>query len=192
MAADTTLARVMARDGRDRDARLSEAHTWLKRRFETLAPRLRHNPGWRGLAEDMAADGIKGGKGTPLTSRAVREIWSRVCEAVEAEETVRTRAARTSPRQGEAAQNLRLREQERSVDANQPPPVVTAPAPRLPVPSYPPPASRPVTPHLPHAADPRPHEELSEEEREAYAEAQILRLRRKVAEMSGHDPDEIR
>ena len=192
MAADTTLARVMARDGRDRDARLSEAHVWLKRRFETLAPRLRHNPGWRGLAEDMAADGIKGGKGTPLTSRAVREIWSRVCEAVEAEEAVRARAARTSPRQGEATQNLRVREPERGADADRPPPVVTTPAPKPPVPYYPPPTPRLPTPPLPHAPDPRPHEELSEEEREAYAKAQILRLRRKLAEMSGHDPDQIR
>ena len=182
----------MARDGRDRDARLSEAHVWLKRRFDTLAPRLRHKPGWRGLAEDMAADGIKGGKGMPLTSRAVREIWSRVCEVVEAEEAVRARAVRTSPRQGEAAQNLRLREHGRSVDANQPPPVVTTPVPSPPVPHYPPPMASPPAPLLRPDLAHRPHEELSEEEREAYAKAQILRLRRVLAEMSGHDPDEIR
>lgn len=191
MAADTTLARVMARDGRDRDARLSEAHVWLKRRYETLAPRLRHRPGWRGLAEDMAADGIKGGKGTPLTSRAVREIWSRVCEAVEAEEVVRARTARTSPRQGEATQNLRFREPERGANADRPPPVVTPPAPRPPVPHYsppPPPSASLLRPDLAL----RPFEELSEEEREEYARTQILRLRRRFAESSGHDPDEVR
>lgn len=140
----------------------------------------------------MAADGIKGGKGIPLTSRAVREIWSRVCEAVEAEEAVRARAVRTSPRQGEAAQSLQLREQGRSVDANQPPPVVTTPAPRPPVPHYPAPTLPPPKPLLRPDLASRPHEELSEEEREAYAKAEILRARRMLAEMSGHDPDEIK
>ena len=101
-------------------------------------------------------------------------------------------AARISMQEGWPAQKPRRREPERGKDADRPPPVVTASISRLPVPHYPPPALPPPKPLLQPELASRPHEELSEEEREAYAEAQILRLRRKVAEMSGHDPDEIR
>ncbi len=192
MTADTTLARVMARNGKDRDARQSEAYVWLKARFKTLSPRLRYKPGWCGLAEDMAVDGIKGGKGKPLTTRAVREIWSRVCNAVDAEEAARRNAAQTNARQGKTTQFLQSREPERGKDADRPPPVLTAPALRPPVPSYPPPVLPPPTPLLLPEIASRPHEDLSEEEREVYAKAQILRLRRRFAEASGHDPNEVK
>ncbi len=192
MADDKTLARVLARDGERVDGRQSEAFVWLRARFVKLAPRLRSQPGWRRVAEEMASDGIKGGKDRLLTGQAVRRIWPRVCRAVAAEEAARLNEKCLDMERKASAQKPRRREPERGANADRPPPVVTTPAPRPPVPSYPPPMPQPPTPHLLHAAGSRPHEELSEEEREAYAEAQILRLRRKLAEHSGHDPDEIR
>ena len=192
MVDDKTLARVIARDGEQVDGRQSEAFVWLRARFVKLAPRLRSQPGWRRVAEEMASDGIRGGKDRPLTGQAVRRIWPRVCRAVAVEEAARLNEKRLGMERKELAQKPRQREPERGVNADRPPPVVTTSAPRPPVPSYPPPMHQPSTPHLPHAAASRPHEELSEDEREAYAEAQILRIRRKLAERSGHDPDEIR
>ena len=192
MATDTTLRRLMARPKKGGDGGRTEAYAWLRVRFETLSPRLRNRPGWRGVAEEMATGGIKGGNGKPLTARAVMRIWPRVCQDVAAEEPWRVNTARSAMQEGELAQKPRNRESERGKDADRPPPVVTAPAPKPPVPHYPPPTLPPPVPLLRPDLASRPHEELSEEEREAYAEAQILRLRRKVAEMSGHDPDEIR
>lgn len=190
MTTDPTLTRMLARQRNSGDARQSEAYVWLRLRFEKLVPTLRNKPGWRVVAEEMAADGIKGGRGKPLTGRAVMRIWSRVCQAVAADEAWRTNAARGAMQEGELAQKPRSRESERGKDADRPPPVVTAPAPRPPVPHYPPPQTMPAQPvqgTLVH----RPYSELSEEEREALARANTLRLRRVIAQASGRDPNEI-
>lgn len=191
MADDKTLARLIAREG-EVDGRQSEAFVWLRARFVQLTPRLRSEPGWRRVAEEMSSDGVRGGKDRPLTGQAVRRIWPRVCRAVAVQEAARLKAEQLDMERKELAQKLRVREPERGVNADRLPPLVTAPAPRSPVPCYPPPAPRSPTPPLPHALDLRPHEELNEEEREAYAKAQILRLRRRLAEASGHDPNEIK
>ena len=85
MATDTTLHRVMTRPRTSGQGGRTEAYVWLRVRFEKLSPRLQNSPGWRGVAEDMAAGGIKGGNGKPLTARAVMRIWPRVCQDVAAD-----------------------------------------------------------------------------------------------------------
>ena len=136
---------------------------------------------WTHVCVDLEPLGLLDGKGKPPTPQRASRTFANVCVL-----KAREQAARDKQRQA------RGREPERGANADRPPPVVTTPAPRPPVPYYPPPVSPPPAPLLRPDLALRPHEELSEEEREAYAEAQILRLRRKVAEMSGHDPDEIR
>ena len=86
MRADTALARVTARSRRTGDAGRTEAYAWLRLRFEQLASRLQHRPGWPAVAAGMAMGGIKGSKGKPLSGPALRRIWSRVCRDVAAEE----------------------------------------------------------------------------------------------------------
>ena len=189
MADDKTLARLIAREG-EVDGRQSEAFVWLRARFVKLAPRLMSEPGWRRVAEELAADGIKGGNNRPLTGQAVRRIWSRVCRAVAAEEAIRLKARQLDMERKELAQKLHFRESERGKDADRPPPVVTAPMPRPPVPHYPPPQMMPAQP-VQGTLVRRPHSELSEEERKASAQAKTLRLRRVIAQASGRDPNEI-
>lgn len=191
MADDKTLARLIAREGKV-DGRQSEAFVWLRARFVKLSPRLSSEPGWRRVAEEMASDGVRGGKGRPLTGQAVRRIWPRVCRAVAVEEAARLKAKQLDMERKRLAQSPRFREPERATDADRPPPVVTTPAPPPPLPYYPPPVPPPPVPLLRPDLALRPHEELSEEERKAYAKAQILRLRRRFAESSGHDPDEVK
>ena len=99
-------------------------------------------------------------------------------------------ALRIALQHGAPAQKQRSREPERGANADRPPPVVTMPTARPPVPHYPPPQPMPAQPvqgTLVH----RPHSELSEEEREALARAKTLRLRRVIAQASGRDPNEI-
>ena len=190
--ADQALTRLM-RKARTGHASRSEAYGWLRARFEHFHPLLeRRNLSFREIAEELAIDGILGGRGRPMTAHAARRIWGRVAHDVMVGDPWRVDAARAAMQEEWPAQKLRRREPERGKNADRPPPVVTAPAPRPSVPYCPPPVPPPPAPLLRPDLALRPHEELSEEEREVYAEAQILRLRRKVAEMSGHDPDEIR
>lgn len=189
MAADKTLARLIARSKEKTDGRQSEAFVWLRLRFLRLSPRLRTGPGWRGVAEEMAADGIKGGKGRPLTDQAVRRIWSRVCQAVAAEKAARVNAKRLAPEHGEPTQKPRSREPERGANADRPPPIVTTPTPPPPVPYYPPPPSS--VPSTPSAMQSRPHETLSDDERTAQAMKEIAHLRRLFRSPAGYDPDKI-
>jgi len=192
MTKDAVLARVMKRPKESGHGRRTEAYVWLRIRYEKLSPRLRKKPGWRGLAEDMTAGGIKSVDGKPLTGHSVMRIWSRVCQDVATEEPWRTDAVRAAMQHGTTMQKPRSREPERGANADRLPPVVTTPAPRPSVPYYPPPTLPPPKPLMQPAIASRPHEELSEEEREAYAKAQILRLRRRFAEASGHNPDDIK
>lgn len=94
MTADTALARAAALAGTIGNAGRSEAYAWLRLRFEQLASRLQHRPGWPAVAAGMALGGIKGGRGKPLTGPALRRIWSRVCRDVAAEESWRLEAVR--------------------------------------------------------------------------------------------------
>lgn len=136
---------------------------------------------WLNFCSQMAAIGITDQTGKPPTRPTAVKTWDRVRQ-----QKAREQAAR------DKRQRARARESERGKNADRPPPVVAISAPRPPVPSYPPPVLPPPKPLLEPAIASRPHEELSEEEREAYAKAQILRLRRRFAEASGHDPDEIK
>ena len=84
--ADELLDKVLTR-ARERSYKgRSEAYRWLRERHERLAPVLAsHSPSFREIAEEMAAGGICGGRGKPLTWRSVYEIWMRVCRDTEAE-----------------------------------------------------------------------------------------------------------
>ncbi len=190
--ADETLTRLKAK-ARETHVGRSEAYSWLRAKFEHLHPLLKQRRlAFQQIADDLVASGKRGGRGKPMTVHAARQIWRRVQRDVATEEPWRMNAARLSMQEGLPVQKPRRPEPERGKDADRPPPVVTAPAPRPPVPSYPPPVLPPPKPLLQPAIASRPHEELSEEERETYAKAQILRLRRRFAEASGHDPDEIK
>lgn len=193
--ADRTLTRLRAK-ARETHAGRSEAHVWLRAKFEHLYPLLEQRRlTFQQVADELVLSGKRGGRGKPMTAEAAYEMWDRVQRDVAREEPWRLDAARVSMQEGWPVQKPRNREPERAKDADRPPPVVTAPAPRPPVPYYPPPVfpvPPPPVPLLRPDLASRPHEELSEEEREAYAKAQILRLRRRFAESSGHDPDEIK
>lgn len=187
--ADGILARLLAR-ARDGHAGRSEAYAWLRARFERLYPPLeRRRLTFRQLAEDLAAGGKMGGRGKPLTEDAVRRIWGRVRRDIAAEEPSRMAAAQAALRHGRTARKPGGRGTGRGADADRPPPVVAAPAPRPPVPSHPP--SPPPMPAARGATHSRPDAPSDESDRTAQAKAQILRLRRLVAERSGHDPEEI-
>lgn len=190
--ADEALTRLKAK-ARETHVGRSEAYSWLRARFEHLYPLLaRRRLAFQQIADDLVASGKRGGRGKPMTVHAARQIWRRVQRDVASEEPWRLHVVQSAMQHGGMLQKPRRREPERGVNADRPPPVVTTPTPQPPVPYYPPSVLPPPKPLLKPELSSRPHEELSEEEREAYAEAQILRLRRKAAEMSGHDPDEVR
>ena len=133
---------------------------------------------WRKLTARVIVRGLTDANGNAPDQETTKKTWHRVCQLKAREQAAREKQQRT-----------RNREPERGVNADRPPPVVTAPAPRLPVPHYPP----PPLPTMPvqGTADQRPHSELSQEERRARTNANVLRLRRRFAETSGRDPDEI-
>ena len=47
---------------------------------------LRLRPTWRGVAQIMAQDGVKGRHGAAPTGNAVRRVWGRVCQEIEAKQ----------------------------------------------------------------------------------------------------------
>ncbi len=169
MTANTALARA-ALAGTIGNAGRSEAYAWLRLRFEQLASRLQHRPGWPAVAAGMAMGGIKGGKGKPLSGPALRRIWSRVCRDVAAEEPWRVEAVRTASQHGMPARRPCCRELGRAPNAGRAPPIMTAPEPsaafcanpytecspspsKTPVPSCPlPPVSRDAMHSRPNAA----------------------------------------
>ena len=186
--ADQTLRRLLAK-ARENHVGRSEAYCWLRARFEHLHPLLEQRRlTFQQVADDLAFGGKRGGRGKSMTADAARRIWHRVQRDVAAEEPGRMAAARTAMQHGEALRKPRSGEPERGKDADRPPPVVTTPAPRPPVPHYPPPP--PMMP-MQGMVDQRPHSELSQEERRARTDANIRRLRRRFAETSGRNPDEI-
>jgi len=133
---------------------------------------------WLNFCSQMATLGITDQTGKSPTRRTAAKTWERVRQ-----QKAREQAAR------DKRQRARAREPERGKDADRPPPVVTAPTPRPPIPYYPPPPP-PMTP-MQGTVDQRPHSELSQEERRAQADANVRRLRRRIAEASGRNPDEI-
>lgn len=180
MTTDTALARAAALVGKIRNDSRSEAYAWLRLRFEQLASKLQHRPGWPAVAAGMTMGGIKGSRGKPLTGPALRRIWSRVCRDVAAEEPWRAEAVLTASQHETPACKPHRREPRRAPNADRSLPAVTAPDPsrafcahprtecspspsRVPVPSCPlPPASRDAMHSRPNAASSgRDPEEIS-------------------------------
>lgn len=84
-ANDPVLSRVATRAAEQAHAGRSPAYRWMRQRYASLSSLLeKHRPPMRAIAEEMAAAGIVGGKGKPLTDRAVRGIWKRICRDVAA------------------------------------------------------------------------------------------------------------
>lgn len=160
----------------ERDPARGPLFWWL---YDNHADMLRRAAGqrinWTELCPKLTKLGLTDQTGKPMTTQTARKTWARVCRM-----KVQMQEARDQQRRA------RGREPERGKDADRPPPVVATPAPRPPVPSYPPPS-----PPMQGMVDRRPHSELSEEERRARANANILRLRRAIAQASGRNPDEI-
>ena len=187
--ADRTMTRLLAK-ARQIHAGRSEAYVWLRAKFERLYPLLEQRRlTFQQIADELVLSGKRGGRGKPMTAEAAYEMWNRVQRDVASEEPWRADAARITMQEGWPAQKPRQREPERGKDADRPPPMVATSTPRPPVPYYPPPPP-PMMP-MQGMMDPRPHSELSEEERKARAAANIYRLRRRIAEASGRNPDEI-
>ncbi len=94
---DKLLRRIVAKGKERRAGKQSDAYRWLYPRHASLAIALATSPPeWRVIAEEMTADGIKGGKSKPLTDRAVKRIWHRVCRDVAAEAVHRSTGVRPS------------------------------------------------------------------------------------------------
>ena len=134
---------------------------------------------WAHFCRQVAAAGITDQTGKPPARITAAKTWERVRQLKAREQAARDKR-----------QRARLREPERGLDADRPPPVVTVPTPRPPVPYCPPPSSS--TGSTENAVHSRPHEALSKEQRLAEAKAEVLRLRRVFAVRSGHDPDKIK
>lgn len=84
-ANDPVLSRVASRAAEQAHAGRSPAYRWMRQRYASLSSLLeKHRPPMRAIAEEMAAAGIVGGRDKPLTVRAVRGIWKRVCRDVAA------------------------------------------------------------------------------------------------------------
>ena len=83
---------------------------------------------WLNFCSQMAAIGITDQTGKPPTRPTAVKTWDRV----------RQQKAREQAARGKR-QRARAREPERGPNADRPPPVVTAPTPRPPIPHYPPP-----------------------------------------------------
>ncbi len=96
---DRTLEQIMARTRKRHGASRSDAYRWLHQRHRQLmATFTAFPPVWTDVAATMAAKGITGGRGRPLTGEAVRRIWERVCRDLEAAAALQ----RTGVRPGKA------------------------------------------------------------------------------------------
>ncbi len=93
--ADKLLRRIVAKGKERRAGKQSDAYRWLYARHAPMAAALAANPPeWRVIAEEMTAGGIKGGRSKPLTDRAVKRIWQRVCRDIAAEKLHRATGVR--------------------------------------------------------------------------------------------------
>ena len=98
---DPLLDRVAARARTHAHKRHSAAYRWLREHHAKLVPLFTsQQPPWREIAAELTAAGVRGGKGTALTGRALAGIWGRVCEdvaAVEAKRQAAQQKARLQP-----------------------------------------------------------------------------------------------
>lgn len=82
---DRLLKEVVARTEKRFGRKQSDAYRWLHAHHGELAATfIKHPPCWPDIADTIAAAGILGGQERPLTGRAVRRIWDRVCRDVQA------------------------------------------------------------------------------------------------------------
>lgn len=85
---DELLDRVLTRSRKDAYRRCSPAYRWLRERHTQLEPALAgYDPSLRGIAMEMAEGGITGGRGKPLSAKALMAIWQRVRRDIQAEAT---------------------------------------------------------------------------------------------------------
>lgn len=92
---DKLLAAVVARAAGHFSRKRSDAYRWLLAHHGDLAAVFAKHPAcWPDVAATMAAAGVLGGRGRPLTGQAVRRIWGRVCRDVQAAATFQAAGVR--------------------------------------------------------------------------------------------------
>jgi hypothetical protein len=83
---DELLRRIVAKGKARRAGKQSDAYRWLYTHHASMAVALATDPPeWRAIAEELTVGGIRGGRSRPLTDRAVKRIWQRVCRDIAAE-----------------------------------------------------------------------------------------------------------
>ena len=94
---DKLLRRIVAKGKARRAGKQSDAYRWLYAHHAPMAAALATDPPeWRAIAEVLTAGGIKGGRSRPLTDRAVKRMWQRVCRDIAAEGVHRLTGVRPS------------------------------------------------------------------------------------------------
>lgn len=94
---DKLLRRIVAKGKARRAGKQSDAYRWLYAHHAPMAAAIATDPPeWRAIAEVLTAGGIRGGRSRPLTDRAVKRIWQRVCRDIAAEGVHRLTGVRPS------------------------------------------------------------------------------------------------
>jgi len=108
---DELLNRVLTRSRKEAYRRCSPAYRWLRERHTELGPAFaEYDPSLRGIALEMAEGGVTGGRGKPLSAKALMAIWQRVCRdlRVEATEVANCKAEKAAAVQARGAHPSRL------------------------------------------------------------------------------------
>lgn len=101
---DDLLSRVLSKATTVSYRRRSLAYRWLREAHAQLSPVLNKlDPAFGEIAKEMAAGGITGGRGHPLTAKSLMTIWDRVCRDIQAE----AKALREAKAEEEASRNAR-------------------------------------------------------------------------------------
>lgn len=108
---DPLFDRVLARSREASYRRRSPAYRWLRERHSRLSLAFdEFEPPLREIADEMAEGGITGGKGKPVTAKALLGIWRRVCRdlRIEATELAEHKAAQAAAVQSRGGHSSRL------------------------------------------------------------------------------------
>lgn len=108
---DELLDRVLTRSRAEAFRRCSPAYRWLRERHTQLEPAFAaYDPSLRGIALELAASGITGGRGKPLSAKALMAIWQRVCRDLQSEtdELAHRKAAQAAAVEARGIQPSRL------------------------------------------------------------------------------------
>jgi len=101
---DELLNRVLNRSRKEAYRRCSPAYRWLRERHTELGPVFaEYDPSLRGIALEMAEGGVTGGRGKPLSAKALMAIWQRVCR------DLRVEATKVAERKAEKADAIQAR-----------------------------------------------------------------------------------